>query len=758
MQRKNALAIFIIISGITACFPAFARHIIGGVITYECKGNGKYDFVLKMYRDCYCTDCANFDAEAFIGVYRCSGGNCNNLTQADVFTRVNARLGTIRQIEAPTYPCLIPPDICVEEAEYRFSLTLPLSDDSYHISYQRCCRNITINNIVDPDNVGATYTVEITPQAQHLCNSSPVFSSFPPTVICAGADLVFNHAAADADGDSLVYEFCNPIEGGGGGTIGLNPLYYNTCIGAYPAPACAPPYDKVTFLSPKYTYFAPLGFTKDKGDPVLKIDPNTGIITGKPETLGQFVVGICVSEYRDGMLLSKVFRDFQFNVARCDAQVTAQVKADEELDGKKFLINACGITDVYLENESFQRQYIKNFEWRFNIGNTVQTSKDWSPTITFPGVGQYQGQLLLNPGTDCGDTANVFVSLYPAIHANFNYVYDTCVAGPVVFQDSSWSEGGPITSWRWNFGDGDTSKVQNPSHLYKKPGNIPATITVTDVNKCKDTLTRTIPYFPVPKLVLVAPNTVEGCAPADIFFNNLSTPVDETYDIRWDFGDGGSAQGVSQIHTYENPGTYTVSIDITSPIGCQTDTTFNQLITILSSPEAGFTFVPTEPSNLDPTVRFTDLSQRANSWFWDFGNGATSILENPTYTYPDTGQFVVKQIVTHPSGCKDTLQQIIDIKPEVRYFLPNAFTPNGDGLNETYHGVGITAGATNFSFSVWNRWGELIFQTDNPDEGWNGKKNNTGADSPNGVYVVVVTFNGPRGEPFQFKTFATLIR
>ncbi len=756
MQRKNALRLAGILLGITLSISVSARHIIGGVITYTCDEGGRYNFVLKMYRDCYCPPpCAEFDPLAYIAVYRCNGGDCNQLTQNGFIARQDVRLGTVRQVDAPTYPCLIPPDICVEEAEYKFSLTLPVSDQSYHISYQRCCRNITINNIIDPESVGATYTIEITPEAQRVCNDSPVFDDFPPTVICAGAPLVYDHSATDPDGDQLVYEFCNPIEGGGRNTT---PAFVETCIGSQPNPACPPPYDLVRFAAPNYSSIAPLGYRIGTAEPILKIDPNTGIITGTPQIKGQYVVGICVSEYRNGVLLSRVFRDFQFNVASCDAQVVAQVKADEEIDGKQFLINACGITDVYLENESFQRQFIKNFEWRFNIKGTVQTSKEWSPTITFPGIGQYEGQLFLNPGTECGDTAKVFVNLFPAINADFEFEYDTCVAGPVQFTDLSVSGSGNITSWKWSFGDMQESSAQNPAHLYKLPGDIPATLLVTDINKCKDAITKKIAYFPVPALILIAPSAFEGCAPSDIFFNNLSTPISDAYDIQWDFGDGGSSDAISPVYTYENPGTYTVKVDITSPIGCQTDTTFSQLIRILPAPEAGFTFLPEDPSNINPTVRFTDQSQRADSWFWSFGNGATAILQNPTYTFRDTGMYRVSQIVTHPSGCRDTLVQTIDVRPEVRYFLPNAFTPNGDGLNESYKGVGLLVGATNFSMTLWNRWGEMIFETNDPEEGWNGKKFNSGADSPNGVYVVVVTFKGPRGEPFEFKTYATLVR
>ena len=101
---------------------------------------------------------------------------------------------------------------------------------------------------------------------------------------------------------------------------------------------------------------------------------------------------------------------------------------------------------------------------------------------------------------------------------------------------------------------------------------------------------------------------------------------------------------------------------------------------------------------------------------------------------------------------------VIDIFPEVRYFLPNAFTPNGDGTNDFFLGNGVMEGATNFNLSIWNRYGEKLFETGDFQEGWNGRKDNVGQKSEQGVYVVVVTFTGPRGEAFNLKGYATLIR
>lgn len=756
LTRKNMQSLLKTTSILCLIFATFgtlqARHIVGGVMTYECLGGNNYAFTLKVYRDCNCTDCANFDPFALIAVYRCGGTTpCSSLGQGSFFRRIDVPLEQSRDVDAPDYPCLIPPDVCVQEGVYRFNLNLPGSAESYHVSYQRCCRNITINNIFNPESSGATYSVEITPTSQQLCNSSPEFDNFPPTVICANQPLIFDHSATDPDGDQLVYGFCTPLLGGG--QITTPPAAASSCAGAYPDPACPPPYGTVAFAVPTYTSNAPMG-----GNPVVSIDANTGIITGTPTVQGQFVVGVCVSEFRNGVLLSRILRDFQFNVASCDPQVIAEVAADEVLGDREFVVNSCGNNTVTFDNESYLEQFIDTHRWEFLINDTTRTFSAWNPTVTFPGVGQYMGTLMLNPGTNCADTATIFVNVFPEIRADFEFAYDTCVAGPVEFTDLSTTGSCCLTGWRWDFGDTESSTLQDPFHNYRIAGALPVTLTVRDTNGCEDDLTRILNYFPVPALIVVSPSEANGCAPVSVFFDNLSFPINESYDIVWNFGDGGTSGEISPTYTYESPGTFTVSVDITSPIGCQTDTTFNNLITVRPSPVAGFSYTPERPSSLLPTVTFMDESQGAIRWFWDFDNGATSSLPSPVYTYRDTGVYEVRQIVTHASGCKDTLIRIIDILPEVRYFLPNAFTPNNDSQNDGFKGVGIMDGATGFRLSIWNRWGEMVFETSNPDDAWNGRKNNTGEEVPQGVYVVLVTYREPRGKLIEIKGFATLVR
>ena len=753
MKRKHIFSILVVsILVLFSTQSLEARHIVGGVMTYECLGNDNYEFTLKVYRDCNCTDCAMLDERAEIGVYRCNTPNdCPNQNQNNPYLSLSVPLASSSFVEEPDYPCLIPPNVCGEEGVYRFTLNLPQSNQSYFVSYQRCCRNVTINNIEDPDNTGASFSIELTPRAQTLCNSSPFFATYPPIIICNNTPIDYDHSAVDPDGDLLVYEFCAPLRGGG--SILTEPAY-SSCAGAKPTPACPPPYNTVGFLAPDYTATAPMG-----GAPVISINAQTGLITGTPFLQGQYVVGVCVSEYRNGVLLSKVVRDFQFNVASCDPTVVADVREDFQISDQQFVINSCGETDVFFENQSYQQSFIDNFRWSFDVGGTQNIeSTEWSPTISFPDIGTYEGNLYLNENTDCGDSAKIFVNVYPAINADFSFVYDTCVAGVVTFTDLSNTGACCLTDWNWTFGDGEEGTVQHPEHIYRIPGDIPVKLTVRDTNSCEDELTQVVNYYPVPNLIVIAPSAAIACQPAEIFFDNLSFPIDSTYDIFWDFGDGGGSTEISPFYTYENPGVYTVSVDITSPIGCQTDTTFERLITILPSPEAGFSHAPEELSNIKPAVQFTDESMFASSWEWDFGNGQSSNARSPYYVYPDTGLFVVQQVVRHQSGCTDTLRALVDIVPEIRYFLPNAFTPNGDGTNDTYAGIGIFKGITDFKLSIWNRWGEPMFEAEDPFSAWNGRKNNVGKDQPSGVYLVIVKFKNPRGEPVEIKNYATLIR
>ncbi len=734
-----------------------AKHIIGGDVTYTCMGidtisnTATYKIVFTMYRDCQGGG-AQFDSDAQIGVYRSNGGTfqwIETLTQ---------NFDETKFLQPTASPCVeIPANICVEEGKYVFEITLPIINFDYMLTYQRCCRNVTIANIVNAEDTGASYSIRISKEAQKICNSSPYFTEFPPIVICEGEPLFASQAAVDPDGDLLVYEFCSPKQGGGPFGSNENPGDAGACNGIIPNPMnCPPPLENVIFKLPIFSANNPVS-----GDPRIVIDSETGLISGTPNLKGQFVVGVCIKEYRNGVLLGEINRDFQFNVTECDAKVNAKIVHDAQIGPSEYLVNSCGDFKIAFLNESEDPDFIDTYLWEFNIGANVVKSNDKDVEITFPGLGNYTGRMIINPDAidaECTDTAFFEVNVYPDIEADFRYEYDTCIAGPVNFTDLSISGAGSILFWDWDFDDGNFSPIKNPNHLYRVPGAKDVKLIVTDVNECKDSLIQTFQYAPAPPIIIIEPSSFFGCTPANIFFNNLSIPIDSTYDILWDFGDGTTSTEISPTHVYEETGVFDVSLEIVSPIGCGIAKDFSSLIEVESKPEADFMFSPEEPTSLNRTVRFSDKSTNAVKWIWEFGDEGAAFEPNPNFTFRDTGIHEIQLVVFHPSGCPDTMIQIIDIAPVVTYFMPNAFSPNADGKNDIFVGKGITSGMRSFEMNIYNRWGEMVFESSDPYEGWNGQKNNVGQAAQNGVYVYKIRYVDSRGNVVSEDGFATLIR
>ncbi|MFT5763450.1 MAG: gliding motility-associated-like protein, partial [Saprospiraceae bacterium] len=702
-----------------------AAHIIGGEMTYRCigpddtnPGSQVYIFTMKVYRDCQGGG-AGFDSSpqsntnGTVSVFQ--GNNqfeyLSVLLDAPVVSDISNETGN---------PCLIiPPNICGEQGVYTFILSLPVISESYHIVYQRCCRNSTITNIQNPSDAGATYTIELTEAAQQVCNSTPTFTNLPEAILCVNQELSIDNSAVDMDGDQLVYSFCSPLLGG------------STFMVA-PNPDMPPPFTNVQFILPNYSALNPMG-----GNPQVDINTFSGLVTGVPTAQGQFVVGICVQEFRAGVLLSTIQRDYQFNVAFCEPTVVAGLDGVDI--GGTYLYHSCVDSTITLINESTDEAFINEYKWIFDInGNQPLSFNTRDITVTFPGPGFYPGLMILNPGTECSDTAVVEVTIAPPISPQFIFDYDTCIAGPVDFQDLTYLTNSAIDTWSWFFGDGNTASGPNPSHMYEDPGVIPVTLTVTDTIGCTETVTELITWFPVPPLIIIEPSNFTGCPPAEIEFINLSTPIDETYDIRWDFGDGGFDSIISPTHVFETVGLFDVSIEITSPIGCYTSQQFLELIHIDSLPIANFSFSPDKSSNFEPEVVFTDESIRAVQWDWTFDQYGSTIAQNPVFVFPDTGLMEVQLVVTHIYGCLDTMIQYVDVEPKITYFLPNAFTPNEDGINEFFRGGGFFRGIRDFNIKIMNRWGGIVFESTDPSEGWNGMKNNSGRLSQNGVYLVYV--------------------
>ncbi len=737
-----------------------AVHIIGGEMTYECLGaspgipnSQRYLITMIIYRDCALDGTSqqggSFDSDANADPNRTAIGTVSVYRGSTMTEFTNVILGQpIISIVEPDIgnPCLvIPPSVCVQQGIYTFTLDLPISTQRYTITYQRCCRNPTITNILLPATVGATYFIHITPEAQAVCNNSPIFDNFPPIVLCANEYFELPMGATDADGDRLVYYLCSPVEGGS-----------NVQGQIAPDPDAPPPYDPVNFNAPNFTAQQPLG-----PGALFTYDSETGLLSGTPQLQGQFVVGICIDEFRGDTLLSSTKREFQFNVTFCSQAVNAALQEDSITPDGRFLIDICGPGAFTIINESTQQQFIDTYSWYVEdgMGGVINGSSRDLP-LNLP-IGTYAGTMILNEignFENCKDTALFFINVYPDIRADFSFQYDTCVAGPVSFTDLSVADDPlGIRTWLWDFADGSPpNSIQNPNHRYLIPDDFPVRLTVSDFNRCTHTTTINLPYFPAPPVLIVAPSEAIACQPATIFLNNLSIPIDETYDIEWALGDGTSSTAISPTHTYQEVGTYDVYLAVTSPIGCFIDTLFRRLVTVLPSPTAGFDFSPETPSNLQPRVDFFDQSIDAVAWRYQIGDFFSTPQQNFTYEFRDTGLIEVLQVVTHPSGCTDTLLRLIDVQPVITFHVPNAFTPNGDGLNDVFIPKAVLFGYRAYRFSIWNRWGEEIFTTEDPNQGWDG--NFKGIASPGGGYLWEASILDARNRRQNFKGSVVLLR
>lgn len=752
IYRLFLLSTLIILLGTTVR----AAHIIGGVMTYRCTAPGKYTITMKVYRDCQGGG-AEFDSRgsnSIIGTVSVYNGSL----LYERYASINLSSPQVSTVQPTENPCLIvPPNVCVEEGVYTFDLDLPESDRNYTIVYQRCCRNGSISNILNPGGVGATYFVEITPESQAVCNSSPVFDDFPPIVICNNEELIYDHSASDATpGSQLVYSLCAPFVGGGTAGLSGDIAAQKSPNGIAPDPDVPPPYETVDYRQPTYSFDAPLN-----ASPRLSINPNTGVMRGRPNAVGQYVVGVCVQEFVNGVLMSEIRRDFQFNVANCERRVYADLEADETLDDGTFVIRSCGENTMSFVNNSTNVNFIDDYLWTFMIDGNETTFDSRDVTITFPDTGVYQATMLLNPNSEigrCRDSANLEIGVFGAISSDFDFDYDTCVAGPVAFDEEAFTENDRIVDYNWFFADGDSSSMTNPTHTYMAPGEYNPTLEVIDNRGCRAVVTKPLSYFPVPSVVVAEPDRFVGCNPLTVTFNNLSEPINEEYIINWDFGDGNTGEGLTVEHTFEDAGNYSVGVDIISPLGCEISDEFRNWIFVKESPDAAFSYTPEELNDLQREVFFTNESSGADGYQWQFGDGSADFVESPTYEYADTGIFNVLLIALSNNGCTDTATAVIDVAPLTTYYLPNAFSPNGDGLNDTYGGKGILKGIRSFNMTIWNRWGELVYESDDPAAQWDGLTREDGKPAPKGVYHCQVDYVGARGENFSVESSVTLLR
>lgn len=704
------------------CFRLSASHIVGGEMIYDYLGPGSYRVTLKIYRDCLngmapfdgLPDNNNVITPAIIYIFDGSG---NYVTQdtlgLPVITQVPSSINN---------PCITSPNlVCIEEGVYTATLSITPPTGGYYLVYQTCCRSAATLNLLNPTTLGASYFSFIPGPEVAAVNSSPRFTRLPPLYLCDGIPINFNHVATDPDGDMLVYSLCPPYQGS-------DPCcrYSPTCSPNCP-PNNSPPYPPVNFISP-FTSSYPLA-----SSPALNINASTGLLDGIPTLQGNWAVGVQVQEFRNNILISTHFRDYMFNVVPCVIPVASIIQS--QLNGSN--TSLCRGNTISFVNESIGGN---TYHWDFGVPSlSNDTSNLTNPTYTYPDTGAYVVMLIVNPGTPCVDTSRKTFYIYPKLAPTFTAPPPQCITN----NSFSFHAGGlyaPYTSFTWYFGTNVSPPVSYsvaPTNVvYTQPGKFLVTL-IAQERICSDTLHDTVKVFPKPTVKFDS-TTYSSCDPAIVTFNNI-TPDHYPTTYLWKFSDGGVSTLKDPTHTFSPVGTYSTSVMVITNDGC-IDTfrvTMPGFVVVNPSPKAGFHFLPDSTTIFDPDIYFFDESANAVTWNYDFKDGASSTMVNPSHEYQTWGDFDVMQTVTNQFGCTDAVTHLVRILPEFRYWVPNTFTPhNKDGLNDEF--IPITFGVEDYKFSVFNRWGECVYRTTEPNKGWNGTFG--GSASPQDVYTYMITF------------------
>ena len=659
---------------------SLGTHIIGGEIYYDCLGGNIYYITLKVYLDC-CPTCTTHDDEAGIGVYDSQG----NPLSAHKFP-----LQEIRKVPPTLYAkCfIIPSEFCVNEVVYGGTLFLPPIPGGYTVAYQRCCRNSDILNIINARAAGSTYQTFIDPM-NISCNNSARYKDLPPLLLCVDAPFVFDNSASDPDNDSIVYEFCSPFAG----ADDQNPM---------PTIPSNPPFEFVEY-NPPYSGSYPISASTN-----FKIDPHTGIITGTPDMMGRFVVGVCAKEYRHGILLNTNKRDYQFNVVQCPISAKAEIPNQT--------IFCTGLTMNFSQNSIGAN----TFHWSFGDPTTTSdTSNLASPRWTYPDEGTYDIMLVINRFTKCADTAYGTVKIQNLLKPFFTTPPAKCM-GEVNEGFTATGNYAPGTQFLWDFGPSATPthvNKQDPGKIiYKNYGSFPVTLTVT-YNGCVKIYKDYMTVLQKPEANYTIENNV-SCFLRPVHFINESTGV-LPMEYLWSFGDESGTNDYSPFHTYKKIGDYYTSLIISSANGCMDTFKLPTVIAVQPVPKAGFDVDPKDTSVFYSTIHLTDYSKNTSvcKMFWGDGSSEADCISSHTYTQP--GIYQIMQIADN-NGCFDTAYAEVVVRPDFVFWVPNAFTPGeSEGLNDIYKPTIV--GAHDYRFQIFDRWGLQLFQTSNLEEGWNGR-------------------------------------
>ena len=768
------------------------RHLVGGDITYTCLGKNaaglnEYTIRLNVYRDCRPNDQSPtntpFDPVTTIYIYH-----------AQSLQLARSVLVSLKDTMAlpltGSDTCVAPPtNLCYEYGWYETTVALPDNSSGFHVVWGRCCRNETILNIVNPGEYGMAISARI-PDTD-LCNNSPAFIQNLPTYICRNSLFEFDHRAVDADGDSLVYQLVTPS------TVGSQ---------SDPFPlAPPPPFPQVPWAPPfSRTNMVP-------GNPPLQLDRSTGLISMRPNSTGQFVFSLIVYEYRNRVQIGSVSRDIQINIIDCPINFPPDVAVtpNDNMSGDTLFfskdVESCfdfNIEDINGLNVPEDRIVV-------NIkGPMAQPVSGVKVELVTQTISNITANICWKPPCEFVPDKDSYI-VFEAIDQN------TC-PGPNITLDTFFFRLLPIEldppeincitridgnslQLNWDALPPSAQAGFEGYYIYRDDGNgwqEIAQIHSADQDSFVDLSAPTDPGTiycyrmararTCPEFMLSEPGTSVCSESAEVWEICQASIINEAVNVSWK---PSSISGFLKYNIYRKlPGEknfqrmesitdQTISswtdstLDATGVAACYqlsivnvcgaeiltkmhcvmplrlTESTFN--LSLDWEPYLGWEMgvetyeVWKIPEEGDPQL-LTSLNGFTQSY-----NDRQILNEEGVYCYQ------IRAIPVAGRGCEEeSYSWLMCYTFDPNLFIPNAFTPNGDGINDRFQING--AFVRRFELNIFDRWGRLVFQAQAMGDSWDGTIK--GRLAPEGVYAFKLSAEGFDGKKFERSGSITLIR
>lgn len=360
-------------------------------------------------------------------------------------------------------------------------------------------------------------------------------------------------------------------------------------------------------------------------------------------------------------------------------------------------------------------------DWKFGDNTTSAIA---SPNKSYSKVDSFRVSLIVTTNRGCLDSTAKRVHVFPMPVAAFNIAPPSSCFKKNVFTivNKSTIIGGVISSYSYQYGNNDSSNLASPlPYSYPVDGAYTVSLKVITDKGCWDTISKPITVNPNPVLDF----TVDPVCLKDssVFVNLSSIPTGNITSWKWIFGNGKTSIAQSPKFKYKTVGAYDITLIAGTDKGCIDTLKKPGAAVVNPNPKAGFVFQKLRSWENEVDIQYTDTSIGAVNWKWNFSSMGTSTDQNPKLFYTDTLTQKTSLIVTNSFGCRDTAVKMLFIAPDVVYYMPNAFTPNDDNINETFKPIGLSY-ALNYKFIIFDRWGNIMFKTDNPQLGWDGKFEN----------------------------------